>query len=251
MTSKKEFMKIIQISDTHLFARDESEMYGVRSNLKFKEVVLKIQEDEIATTDCIIMTGDLSQDETEQSYQHIVTALDNNAVPIYWIPGNHDNFLTMETVFKETKNFKYIRELNFHDWNFIFINTKLDNRNEGYLTDTELNLLKNKIMSLPNKKIAIIMHHHPIEVSTPLIDNYILKNKIEFWNVIGSNIALIICGHVHGDYSLKYNETFIESGPATCLQWQKGTKDLKIDTKIGYKIYHFDGSDYHTSVKMW
>ena len=43
----------------------------------------------------------------------------------------------------------------------------------------------------------------------------------------------------------------IESSPATCLQWEKGTKDLKTDMRIGYKIYHFKQDGYKAIAKMW
>ena len=44
-----------------------------------------------------------------------------------------------------------------------------------------------------------------------------------FWHsdiVSGKNVKLVICGHVHEDYSFKHNNVMIESAPATCLQWK-------------------------------
>ncbi len=64
-------------------------------------------------------------------------------------------------------------------------------------------------------------------------------------------MKLIICGHVHGDYQVKYKNVMIETAPATCLQWLRGTKILKIDQKIGYKIYHFDDEYYEATTKLW
>lgn len=246
-------MKVIQISDTHLFANDDLDIFGSKSNLKFKEVIARILQEESHDTDMIFLTGDISQDETAESYQKAVNCLSKLDIPIYWIPGNHDNIRRVEKVFQDAKNFNRNTKLSLSDWYLIFLNTKIEGADEGLLSSSELAMLSNELgISPANKKIAIIMHHHPAPVGTPLIDHYILKNKKEFWDIVtGTHVELIICGHVHGDYQFKHNDIMIESSPATCLQWVKGTKDLKIDKRIGYKVYHFDRDGYRATTKMW
>lgn len=245
-------MKIIQISDTHLFANDESEIFGIKCNIKFNEVINKIIDDEIHDADMIFLTGDISQDESAQSYKKIARHLSNLKLPVYWIPGNHDNLLQLEAVFMKMKNFHRVSSLSSAHWHFIFLNSKIDGREDGELSVLELEMLKDKIHSAPiHKKIAIVMHHHPAAVGTPLIDNYILQNNQEFWDVVaGTSVRLIICGHVHGDYQIEYNNIMIETAPATCLQWVKGTKKIKIDARIGYKIYYFEENNYKAVGKL-
>ncbi|MBA3660231.1 MAG: hypothetical protein H0W64_00710 [Gammaproteobacteria bacterium] len=53
-------VKIIQITDTHLFADDELNMFGVKSNVKFKEVIEKFIHEDSHDADMIFLTGDLS-----------------------------------------------------------------------------------------------------------------------------------------------------------------------------------------------
>ncbi|TAK73374.1 MAG: hypothetical protein EPO11_08555 [Gammaproteobacteria bacterium] len=245
---KDNIVKVIQLSDTHLFADDDADIFGAKSNIKFKEVVEKILDEDSHDADIIFLTGDVSQDETDQSYQKVIDIFSKLTIPVYWIPGNHDNFERMKVVFKDAKNFFQARHLTLPGWNLIFLNTK-----DGYLPDSELALLKNTIATLAgDANIAIVMHHHPAEVGTPLVDHYILQNRNEFWDIItGTQVKLIICGHVHGDYKFKYRDVMIESTPATCLQWQQGTKDLKIDSKIGFKIYYFTPADYTAIAKLW
>lgn len=246
-------MKVIQISDTHLFADDELSIFNVKSNIKFKEVMIKIIDEDSHDIDIIFITGDISQDETGNSYKKIVDHLSGLNVPIYWIPGNHDNLDQLESIFKNAKNFNRTTHLSLSSWHFIFLNTKIAGRDDGYLSQSELNMLRHELTISPvDKKIAIVMHHHPAPVGTPLIDNYILKNTHDFWNIItGTRTELIICGHVHGDYHFKYNNVMIESSPATCLQWEKGSSILKIDKKIGYKVYYFDQHGYRAIAKIW
>ena len=246
-------VKIIQITDTHFFADDNLEMYGVKPNIKFREVMSRMINEDLHDADMILLTGDMSQDETAESYQKIANHFCNFDIPIYWIPGNHDHNENMEAVFQSTRNFYRVESLSLTDWHLIFLNTKINGREDGCLTQAELDMLRREITAtLSCKKIAIIMHHHPFPVNTPLIDNYILKNRQDFWNIVnGSGVELIICGHVHGDYSIKYHNMMIETSPATCIQWEKNTTDLKTLLKIGYKIYHLDQSGYKAITKIW
>lgn len=196
---KSDTVKVIQLTDTHLFCSDNQNIFDVKSNLKFDEVIEKILVEDIHDTDMIFLTGDLSQDETEESYKIIASTLMTLNIPIYWIPGNHDDVLKMGSVFSNTDNFIRAKNLSFSDWHFIFLNTKMEGVAEGYLSGSELQLLREELLlSSDDKNIAIVMHHHPARVGTPLIDNYILKNRNEFWGIIaGTNVKLIICGHVH------------------------------------------------------
>lgn len=249
---KNGIMKVIQISDTHLFANDTDNIYGVQSNIKFNEVVERMLYQDYHDTNMIFLTGDISQDETVQSYQKITDKLSNLNIPIYWIPGNHDNIHQMESVFSNTKNFISTRHLILPNWHFIFLNTKLNGADEGYLARSELENLKEELTLTDDKNVTIIMHHHPEKIGTPLIDNFILKNREKFWEIVNKKIVkLIICGHVHGDYCFKHNNTMIEASPATCFQWEKGAVNLNIDMKIGYKIIYFDQNCYKTITKLW
>jgi hypothetical protein len=54
-----------------------------------------------------------------------------------------------------------------------------------------------------------------------------------------------------GEMDRLQNSVMIESSPATCLQWVRGTESLKIEEKIGYKIYYFNTDNYKAITKVW
>ncbi len=113
-------------------------------------------------------------------------------------------------------------------------------------------IIKNELSKNRKNPIAIVMHHHPAEVQTPLIDNYILQNREEFFTIISdSNVSLIICGHVHNDYSFKYKNICIEAAPATCFQFKKNSSQFTIENKIGYKIFYFSSTSYVAQSTFW
>jgi Icc protein len=250
----KDKLTVLQITDTHLFAKDDSALFGVKTNANFYRVIEKIKKDiVIDKPDFFLLTGDLSQDESEMSYQKIVTALEHFNTPIYWIPGNHDDIKMMTQVFSQSPLFHHVRHLQTKHFDFVFLNTKLDGTDDGYLAKDELNALDFCLKEAQEKSIVVVMHHHPVKTNTPLIDQYILRNPDDFWNVMNqtSQVKLVMCGHVHGDYRLKKGDVNIEASPATCLQWEKGTTELNIERKIGYKLYRFSETTYSSEAKMW
>jgi Icc protein len=250
-------MKIIQITDTHLFAEDEAMYHGaVFSNKTYRAVIDRIRKEDLADANMIFLTGDLSQDESSASYQKVADALQSVSVPIYWIPGNHDDIAVMESVFNKVPHFFRVTRFSTRYWEFIFLNTKIeqDTTGIGCVSEAELIALKEQLKKIKttNKSIAIVMHHHPKPVNTPLVDKYILQNHQEFLQEIaGSKVKLIMTGHVHNDYCVTHQGMTIETAPATCLQWKKGTVDLVAEYKIGYKVYHFNKNQYRAEAKVW
>lgn len=250
MILNKEAIKIIQITDTHLLKNDES-VFGVDTNTAFKKIISNMK-DEIKDAYAIFLTGDLSQDESLESYEIISNSLKDFDKPVYWIPGNHDSITNMHLVFESTNNFTKGKLLSTPLWDFIFLNTKQEYQESGFLADPELEFLQFELSKKRTNPVALVMHHHPIPVKTPLIDKFILENRDKLLEIIAqSQINLLICGHVHHDYSLRYGDLNLEASPATCFQFKKGCKRLSIENKIGYKIYHFLSNHYVTKTMLF
>src|SRR5690349_10222369 len=87
---KKDFLRIIQISDMHLFGDRKGVLLGVNTNDSFQAVVDLILPEK-NNLDLILLTGDLAQDGSFEAYRSIAEILQVFNVPIYFIPGNHDD----------------------------------------------------------------------------------------------------------------------------------------------------------------
>lgn len=243
-------MKIIQFTDTHLMKNDVS-ILNINTNLAFKNVINLARED-LNDADAIFLTGDLSNDETIESYELIAEEFRHFKKKIFWIPGNHDSIKNMHAVFDQETHFTKTDIFSTPFRDFIFFNTKIDKKNSGFFYENDLSFLKKCLNQKNNKPIALIMHHHPFHVKTPLIDQYAIENTEDFLKIIDrSKIDLIICGHVHNDYSLRYDNIAIETCPATCFQFKKGAKKLNIEHNIGYKAYYFSSTNYVTKTKIF
>ena len=91
MTRKDPVLNVLQISDTHLHAAADSRMRGVTTYATFLAVLEHAQRDPRWPVDAILATGDIVQDESRAGYERFRAALEPLGVPVYSIPGNHDD----------------------------------------------------------------------------------------------------------------------------------------------------------------
>src|ERR1044072_1451896 len=84
-------LKVLQISDTHLHAAADSRMRGVTTYATFRAVLEQAERDPRWPVDAILATGDIVQDESRAGYERFRSTLEPLGVPVYSIPGNHDD----------------------------------------------------------------------------------------------------------------------------------------------------------------
>ena len=80
-------MKIAQISDTHILARDSDQPRGGRRAENLRRCVADINRQQ---PDAVIHTGDTVQHGLPEEYEHLRALLAPLEAPLYVIPGNRD-----------------------------------------------------------------------------------------------------------------------------------------------------------------
>ncbi len=81
-------VRILQITDTHLFAEKHETLLGVNTG-KLPAVLEAIRAQQYEY-DLIVATGDLAQDQSAAAYQHFAEGIASFRAPCVWLPGNHD-----------------------------------------------------------------------------------------------------------------------------------------------------------------
>ena len=82
-------IKVLQITDTHLFADSQGCLLGLNTEQSLQAVISQIRAHRHAT-DLILATGDLVHDGTAAAYRRIFSHLGSFDQPVYCLPGNHD-----------------------------------------------------------------------------------------------------------------------------------------------------------------
>eukprot|EP00487_Bulimina_marginata_P011715 TRINITY_DN7494_c0_g1_i1.p1 TRINITY_DN7494_c0_g1~~TRINITY_DN7494_c0_g1_i1.p1 ORF type:complete len:123 (-),score=17.12 TRINITY_DN7494_c0_g1_i1:69-437(-) len=97
----KQAFVLAQIIDSHLFA----DRQGLHHGHNVYDNLIKVLND-IASNpaiDCMVFTGDLTQDHSEQSYQNFANAVQQSQIkiPIYYVAGNHDEPVLLKNTFQK------------------------------------------------------------------------------------------------------------------------------------------------------
>ncbi|EYV61880.1 diguanylate phosphodiesterase [Escherichia coli O157:H7 str. 2009EL1705] len=82
-------VRILQITDTHLFAQKHEALLGVNTWESYQAVLEAIRPHQ-HEFDLIVATGDLAQDQSSAAYQHFAEGIASFRAPCVWLPGNHD-----------------------------------------------------------------------------------------------------------------------------------------------------------------
>ena len=84
-------MDIVQITDLHLSKNKKNELHNINTYNSAKTVIEYVAKHE-KSIDYLIITGDISEDSTMQSYSHLLDLLKPIKSNVYLMPGNHDSY---------------------------------------------------------------------------------------------------------------------------------------------------------------
>ena len=228
---------IIQITDLHLFA-DRNKIANNINTFKSAELVFAAINANEVGFDMLILSGDLSGDESDESYGNLEYLLRNFKCPIYLMSGNHDSPQKIKSMCNG-KNLKSQNYKNVEKWGIFMFNTKKDNSPNGILHQNELDYFDKVISDDANSFLLVMLHHHPILIGSDSMDEMIIENSGELLNRINNNkIKGVGWGHIHNEMSINYNGAQFFSTPSTCYQAKPKSKNFLIDhsQSPGYRV---------------
>ncbi len=247
MTNKPTPFIIAQFSDCHLFSDKEAKHFGAKV---WKNLLLVLADlakrDNI---DCIVFTGDLTQDHSELSYQHFANAVKKAQLkmPVYFLAGNHDD-RSLLTKYLLAPTFQSSNSIDNDFWQLHLLDSKSDTPS-GVVSQKSLKALSQNIDR--NKYQLLMMHHHPVNIGY-CIDKHGLLNQDDFWqtmvqmNKSGINIKAIACGHVHRAAHLLKHHIDIYTCPATSIQFGE-TKEKAESILPSYRLFYLESHGTITS----
>ncbi|WP_422411355.1 MULTISPECIES: 3',5'-cyclic-AMP phosphodiesterase [unclassified Endozoicomonas] len=226
-------IRIIQLTDTHLFGSSDRRLMGADTNQSFLDVWEKIQSSSF-NPDIFLVTGDLTQDESLESYQSLKTVLDTSEKPYLWTCGNHDDAQLMQQVSPQAMS----PYLDSGSWQIIMLNSQIPGQVPGFLSDKELQLLEKHLSETPHKHTLVAFHHPAYIIESQWLDAISLKNAEQFMSLIQSysNVRVVINGHIHQERDQTIKNTRFLSTPSTCVQFKPECDNFMLDDRWpGYR----------------
>ncbi|NMH60364.1 metallophosphoesterase [Alteromonas ponticola] len=236
-------MRLIQLSDCHLFS--DIHRTGYASVNPYSSLSKLLSLTASLQPDVVLVTGDISGDDTEISYQHFRTLTQDalKDIPLLVLAGNHDCNPYFDSMLSEYS----LNEgcmLPGGQW----VLHGLDTRHEGTLGMVkvdQLKLLSASIASKPETNHIVALHHHPLAANS-WMDKHALLNAERLISFIKTtaNVKLVLHGHLHFPLHRDINGTPVLGVPSTCWQWQMTDEFAFSTEQPGLRIVdlHDDGS---------
>jgi Icc protein len=229
-------LRLLQITDTHLFADRGAGLLGVNTFDSFRAVVRQIKQD-TPSFDWILATGDISQDHSIQSYQRFADEIKTLDRPCLWLPGNHDMQQTMKPTLADA-GISSAKHLVSEHWHLILLDTQVETQPHGQLSEAQLKGLKTALDEYPDKFCLICMHHQSVPVGCLWLDQHHLKNSDVLHELLQDypNVKGIVFGHVHQNYEFQRHGLAYIASPSTCIQFLPLSHKFALDhQQPGYR----------------
>lgn len=241
-------LRLLQLSDTHLFADDQQQMLGCATVATLTQVLNRIQQQGLQP-DLLLLTGDLSQDETPASYERLWQLVAPLAVPTYWIRGNHDQQDSLAPILS-TPPLSSEKAFGLGNWRFVLLNSQVPHRVEGTLSEASLSWLEQQLQQYPDHPTLVALHHHPIPINSPWMDALRLSNPDALFEVLDhyAQVKLVVFGHIHQAFQTVRRGVTYLGCPSTCLQFQPNQATLVLDPiGPGFRLIDLDQGGHHTT----
>lgn len=246
-------MTILQITDLHLYAQAGFVKYGVCPDETLAAVLGQVRA-KYADCDRVILTGDLASDESREAYDRLCAMLDTWRPRCRLIPGNHDDRRLLRSVFAlgagETEALTFAESL--AGWRLIGLDTSLPGELFGRLDPEQLDWLARELSEHAEARTILFLHHPPIPVNSPCLDEIGLRDVGPFQRLIAAapQVQAILCGHVHQEFVGRLGQATVYAAPAAFLQFKPGCTVLEIDPlPPGYRVLRLDGPRISTYVE--
>lgn len=244
--------RVLQLTDTHLFGSATGTLLGVSTEATLYDVIdLALARKGIP--DAVILTGDLSQDESAQSYARLKELVSRLPCPKYSLPGNHDRPDVMGSVFAGgASEISGAKDFALGNWRLIMLDSTVAGQVGGMLSESELESLSRLLDEHRDEHVAVCLHHQPIEMQCRWIDAIGLANAGSFWSIIDSfaNVRAVIWGHIHQQFDGRRNGVALMASPSTCVQFMPRTDDFQVDaTPPGFRWFElYENGSLRTEV---
>ncbi|MCZ6663800.1 MAG: metallophosphoesterase, partial [Gammaproteobacteria bacterium] len=157
-------IRLIQITDTHIYAEAGDCFEGVDTRASFERVIKHLHRFNPAY-DGLLLTGDLAMDGSREAYGYLRHMLAEE-VPVLCLPGNHDEprFLAESGLSTAAPApLCYV----IAEWHLILLDTQVDDCAHGEINAAQIDWLNRSLGAADDDYAAVFLHHHPASIGSP------------------------------------------------------------------------------------
>ena len=189
--------------------------------------------------DVVLATGDLVDGGTDEEYARLRRLLAPLPIPVYLIPGNHDERAAMRRVFTDHA---YLPRDGYIQYvvdegpvRLVALDTLLPGEGGGLMDTDRVAWLDARLGEARTKPTLIFMHHPPFKTGIAYMDSIGLQGTDALADVVRRHpqVERVVCGHLHRSIQSRWAGTVASTAPSTAHQL---VLDVREDADLGYTL---------------
>ena len=217
-------MLIAQISDLHCRDAEANAKLGIDNNGNATLAINRLNQLS-PRPDLVIATGDLTSSGKVDQYQALDSILMRLEIPLYVIPGNHDERAQMLEVLSGQyglveNDYNFVKTvIEGGDLRLVGLDTSISGHHQGGLPEDRISWLDEILQAESQKPTFIFMHHPPFETGIWWMDRLgIIDGLGKLEKVIGKHKQVIglTAGHLHRSIHSTFAGIPVTVAPTTC-----------------------------------
>ena len=195
-------MIIAQITDMHIkaTAKPDTQGFDVNSSLA---AVLRRLEAHSPRPDLILATGDLTAYGATQEYEALAGIFAATTLPVYVLPGNHDDRDRMRALLP---GHDYLPGGDFLHYviedrplRIVMLDTLNPDSVDGTMCAERCDWLAEQLAAEPSRPTLIAMHHPPADIGIGWLDGGNFAGRETVRDIVAAHrqVVGVVCGHVH------------------------------------------------------
>lgn len=219
---------LVQLTDLHIrepgrlaYGRIDTAPYLARA----VESVLRLPQ----RPEAAVITGDLSDFGRPAEYAHLAQLLAPLPMPVYLLPGNHDDRDQLRRSFPAHAYMaEGVGSAGFVQYavrvgalRLIALDTCVPGASHGALCDERLGWLEAQLEACRGEPVVIAMHHPPFRTLIGHMDEIgLLQGAAALEALVArhGNVERVICGHLHRAIEVRFGGTIASTSPAPAHQ---------------------------------
>ncbi len=246
---------LAQLSDLHLGATQEEADPAVRLETVV-EAVLALPN----PVDAVLVSGDLSDDGSAESYRIARSLLDRFECPVHVLPGNHDDRARLREAFalpgEGAEPIHY--GVDVGDLRLVALDSNVPGRDPGAFPPETLAWLDEELGRERERPTMLAVHHTPLATGLPGWDaiNLAPAEREALAAVVARHpqLRMIVGGHLHRIAAASLAGCPVLSAPSTYLQalpdFDFEDEDVEMVGPPGFALHVFSHGVLSSQVEM-
>jgi 3',5'-cyclic AMP phosphodiesterase CpdA len=228
---------IAQISDMHIRPEGTLAYRRVETGGFLSRCVERIRRMD-PRPDVVLATGDLVEGGSPDEYRRLRALLAPLPMPVYLIPGNHDDRGALAQAFPDhaylprAGGFQHYAIDDF-PLRLVGLDTLVPGKAGGELCQARLAWVAKTLDAGAGRPTAIFMHHPPFATGISHMDELGLAGADGLERILLEHpeVQAILCGHLHRPIHMRWGGTVASTAPSTAHQV---ALDLRPDAPLAF-----------------